>query len=320
MANVERPGRLRNSVADAPARRPGRGGARHRSPGPHAACPAGPGCRWPCPRSCRSRRESPCDPLSGEAEVWSGPGLREKHPAVPFAPATGTGVPRMWFPRAPGQGGGRHPAQGGGGTPMTDRSRSRTSTFGSVRLWLVMTVDGDPLVGQPAHDGPEAEQPPGMAHRLPAVDGHDLDAQAVRDARLEGGGHGRVVDHRRRASRVAAPCRRTGPAPNGRGRTAVVAIEPAPPDAVTTEVNGMTARAVGDVDALLLRVRAAEAVAVGDRPARLLDRTGRRCGRARADRRSAAGAGWPAARGRPPRRPCRARGSWCSSSASRARA
>ena len=49
-----------------------------------------------------------------------------------------------------------------------------------------------------------------------------------------------VGDHRVRACRLERVARRTAPAPSGPGRSAVVAIEPAPPAAVTTEVNGTT--------------------------------------------------------------------------------
>ena len=132
--------------------------------------------------------------------------------------------------------------------------------------------DGDVLVGQPADRRAGAQEAARVAERRMAGDRDRLDAEPVGDARLVRRGPQRC----RRPSRRASPARARQPPYRARAQWTrsleVEAIEPAAPAAVTTEVNGATRGAVGQVDGRQLRVGADEAVVPHERTLRLLHR------------------------------------------------
>ena len=135
---------------------------------------------------------------------------------------------------------------------------------GSLRLWLVRTAIAIRSSGsqRTARANPRNRPECPSATCPPTV--HPLDAEAVRDRRMLRGRREDVVEHRlprgRRQRRDAASPYMARA--QTRDRSAVVAIRPAPPAAVTTEVNGTTRvpsdRSIG------LRVAGCEPVAVGD--------------------------------------------------------
>ena len=159
--------------------------------------------------------------------------------------------------------------------------------------------DRNPLGRQLARRRPEAEQASGVAVRPMAVDVDDLRRRARTGRTVCSGPRRDIVEHRPRVWTVAGRRRRTGPAPNGRDRARSRRSPPAPPAAVTTDVNGAMVRAVAQVDR-------------AERPSRRTRSDSRgRLGRCRGrglipgvveperTRRSGPGAGRPAMPGRP---------------------
>ena len=133
------------------------------------------------------------------------------------------------------------PAARGGSGGQHDQPSSAVAIFaGSSRFWFVSTAIVTPSPGQVAHDVPEPEVAARVAERRAAVERHQLDAQAVRDPRLQR----RRGLRRPRASPAASPgrarARRANACIQRAVSTAVAAIEPAPPAAVTTDRNGIT--------------------------------------------------------------------------------
>ncbi len=121
-------------------------------------------------------------------------------------------------------------------------SRARTKMPGSVRLWLVSTAIAMSLVGQPADRRPEAEQPPGVAEGA-----HGRRSRRRWTPRPYG--TRRLVRARsgrcRPASRRPTPgsstlARVQRPCPAREVARCSRRWPPAPPAAVTTEVNGTT--------------------------------------------------------------------------------
>ena len=270
----QRAGGLRGRRRRSPAtRRRSSGSDAVRPRARRAALRGARGRRWPSPRSCRHRRGSPSRPSPAWPESRPARAHAGTTRRYPSASGRSYGSRRIRCRDAP-------PAQGGASGRPGSRSsgagracrRSATRPFGSVRLWLVRTAMAIRSPGQPADDRPEPEEPAGVAERRLAVDVDDLDAEPVRDRRLESARSGRCPPTIAAArSGIAGRRRRTAPVAQRARSAGVVAIEPAAPDAVTTEVNGARSMPSDRSIGRELGVGAGEAIAVRDRTARRLD-------------------------------------------------
>ena len=197
-------------------------------------------------------------------------------------------------------------------------SSARAMMPGSVRLWLVSTAMVTPLVGQPAHrrSGSRAAGRSGRASVADRCRRAGRRGRTARRAVALGRATSSTIVLDGLGSRDAAAVQ--GPRPARDVAGAWTAMPPAPPAAVTTEVNGTIGVPSASGRWRGVHRGALEAIAVGDRAARLLARLVVRV------RSSPSGSkkrvrNWSAERRahRRARRACPGRGSSCSSSASR---
>ena len=262
-----------------PARRRRRGTAHRRSPGRRAARRGSPASRLPSPRSCRHRHGSSCSPpwVSSESRLLRAKTQRSFGPEGGRRRSRSGAKPVHRRTVGAAQGTAGQSTQSDRGSRATLRRLARM-TLGSRPALVGQDGDRDVVRGAasgrpPARPGtgPSGRAPDGRRPATSGRRGRTGCAGWYRAVRSDVGDHRGT--HRRRRWRHP----RTGHVPNGRRSSAVVAIEPAPPAAVTTEVNGTTEVPSDRSMAGQLRVGAEEPVAAGQRAPAAARTTGRSC-------------------------------------------